>query len=381
MEVENIIVEYRQRLRSANIFISFMEIINEDVNLMKIEIIDDKLFVQNQKETFYIVFENNIEFVNNSITNLKIEDRFLSFRVQCNGDFIDMNNFQIDSSGKFEINIEPNFDYNLTCAHCKVNFSPLLNFKRILELPSENLDMNEWFCHKHCAADEETVIDDVCSIGLKNYNKFDPKVTDLFYGQYFMLLNKENLINLEKEKEILKCLNCLKIVGEVTSNSSVKLWNENLHFVGIDKKSKYFFKGNSLLQNFDFILRKYLSDLEFGMPTIFNILLTTKNYENSTEFLMLQVIDKNLSIFKKNHSVKNVISLKNYNAIKVLYKIPLESKDEKLLTEWKNDMNVIMIHISFEMLKAVTECLDSRCLLIPPSYRFCNNFKISYLNI
>lgn len=376
MEVENIIVEYRQRLRSANIFISFIEII-KDHNLVKIQIIDNKLVVNNHEETFNINFENNIEIQSNSITNLKIEDYFISFRVQIEGDFINMNNLQIDCN-TFEINIIPNCDYTLICAHCKTNFSSSLSFKRILELPSENLDMNEWFCHKHSA--DETVTDD-CSIGSKNYNKFDPKINDLFYGQYFILLNKQNLINYEKEKETLKCSNCSNFLGETTSNSSVKFWNENLHFVQSDKKSKYFFKGNSLLQNFDCILKKYLSDLEFGMPTIFNILLTSKNYENETEFLMIQVIDKNLNIFKKNHTVKNVINLKNFNAIKVLYKIPIESKDEQLLILWKNDMNVIMIEISFAMLKEVTESLESRCLLIPPSYRFCNNFKLSYLSI
>lgn len=378
MEVENIIVEYRQRLRSANIFISFFEVI-KDHSLVKIQIIDNKLVVNNHEESFNVVFENNLEIQTKSITNLKIEDRFVSFRVQseAEGDFINMNNLQIVSN-TYEINIVPNSDYTLNCAHCETNFSSSLFFKRILELPSENLDMNEWFCHKHSA--DETVTDD-CSIGSKNYNKFDPKISDLFYGQYFILLNKQNLNNFEKEKETLKCSNCLNYLGETTSNSSVKLWNENLLFKGTDKKSKYFFKGNSLLQNFDCILKKYLSDLEFGMPTIFNILLASKNYENETEFLMIQVIDKNLNIFKKSHTVENVISLKNFNAIKILYKIPIESKDEQLLTLWKNDMNVIMIEISFVMLKEVTDSLESRCLLIPPSYRFCNNFKLSYLSI
>lgn len=377
MEVENIIVECRQRLQCANIFISFKELI-KDHNSIKIQIINNTLVVNYHDKISNVVIENNMEIKKKSITNLKIEDRFVSFRVQIDSDYINIDNLKIDCI-KFDINIFPNCDYTLKCSHCNTNLSASIFFKRVLELPSENLDMNEWFCHKHDS--DNIASNDDCNIGSKNYSKFDPKIRDLFYGQYFILLNIQNLINFKKENQILKCFNCFHYLGEVTSNMSVKIWNENLLFLGIDKKVQYFFKGNSLLQNFDCIIKKYLSDLQFGMPTIFNVLLTSKNHLNETKFLMIQVIDKNLNIFKKNNATKDVISLKNLNAIKVLYKFPIESEDDQLLTLWKNDMNVIMIEISFAMLKKVTECLDSWCLLIPLSYRFCNNFKCSYLSI
>lgn len=378
MELENIIVEYRHRLQSAYVFISFVELINNN-NLVKIKIIDNQLVINIQDKTFNVVFENNMVIKNNSITNLKVEDRFVSFRVESVNDYMNMDNLQIDSVN-FAINIIPNCNYTLICAHCNVNLSSFITFKRVLELPSERLDMDEWFCHKHGA--DETVNDNCSSIGSKNYNKFDPNIADMFYGQYFMLINNQNLINFKQDKSIFECFKCLHYVGESTSHSSVKLWNENILFLESDKKSKPFFKGTSLLDNFDCIIKKHLNDLDFGMPSVFNnILITSKNHEDESKYLLIQVIDKNLNIFKKNHATNNFISLKNCKAIKVLYKIPTESEDEQLLTSWKNDMNVIMIEVSFAMLNQATESLDSRCLLLPLTYRLCNNFKCSFLGM
>ncbi|KAJ6646799.1 Cuticle protein 7 [Pseudolycoriella hygida] len=73
---------------------------------------------------------------------------------------------------------------------------PTTLIERILELPSENLDLSEWFCHKHQSSETPDTNDPIHTKGKFNFAKFKPRDTELLFGQFFFLFNATKLTNL-----------------------------------------------------------------------------------------------------------------------------------------------------------------------------------------
>lgn len=136
----------------------------------------------------------------------------------------------------------------LRCVDCRQPLSEYVAFERVLPLPSDNLDADEWFCHHaggghahgHDAAeagaaaacgelDADADADCATVAARSNAGKINARPLDLLYGQYCFVLHHFRLVNTTVRQQRYVYCACGAELGEYYRlTGTVKLWNETV---------------------------------------------------------------------------------------------------------------------------------------------------------
>lgn len=398
MDVSSIIFENRPRLQCANVFINFTQNFSS-VEAVKLSVQTEQVIVEVEDHKYLVQFSDYFKFHTQTLSQLIIKKNYISFRINTNeADFstelLRVRELCLNNNDDFKLTpkIKPTETHPVTCSNCSNKFVEI-TFGRVLELPSENLEMSDWFCHKHgeAAHSSEFVDEASCDEAAKhNHQKFKPGSGDVFFGNFFVLLKSELLQGVRIKGNMVYCKRCLQFIGQLTSNKTrdtVKLWNDTVNF-----SSTPFFPTKDLVADFTFILRRVQQDFVFeslGMPQLFKAIIETTLSSGKQRYLLVQIMDKNLEMLKikKNYSKKTVdemneshIEMEKCRAIKLLYKYE-EDGEQPMVKFWLGNTHINSIQISPQMFTAVATHLNSMSTLIAECYRTSYGFSLSYLDI
>ncbi|XP_031620443.1 uncharacterized protein LOC116338983 [Contarinia nasturtii] len=393
MKIENILIEHFPRLKCANFFILFDQNF-ADVSSVRVHLRSMEIFVHfdNTHSTTIDLELLNINIQINSLSLLIAKDNLISFRINTASSFreeilpINVATTDVDTMKRLKLNVCTDMEFSIVCDNCSGPLTNLLRFRRILELPSENMDSNDWFCHKPDVR--------LCNGGngssshhhqqLFNATSLIPNENDLLYGNFFALIHRSHIVNIHinSKHRMLHCKRCLSHIGECVSESAVKFWNGNVKFIqNIDAKisNRLFHDSNSLFQNFLIIVDRLTYDYRMlGRQTL--KLLFEANTVKGTTFLFIQTMARNLELYQMNkQSNLNRATMMRVDGIKCLF-LSEENTDPTLVNFWQKDVNVISAYISIGMLDATVEHLHILSKYVPEQFRINNGFCLSYLS-
>lgn len=244
--IDRVLIELRPRLQSANFFICFSRRFAE-IKSTKIDLGSDRITIstENNDERYEIRLGDYFKLHTQTLSSLLIKNNYICFRINTNenkfhSEVLEINEYNACTNLKLECALQVGVDYKITCSNCgsPLREEPII-FKRILELPSDHMDSNDWYCHLHSHGEGETQTHahpagEECSSSSKaapHPNKFTPSETDLFYGPFYALLDRKHLerVHLRAER-FLYCKRCLQFLGTMKRSGCAKLWYENLRF-------------------------------------------------------------------------------------------------------------------------------------------------------
>lgn len=398
MDIQNFTIEFLRRLQAGNCFIKFNETLGQ--NDTKIFLKSNQITIKIDEDTHTIDTSEFFAINVKSFYNLLVKDNFISFR------FIIADEKRFDSevltSGpsinptiKFQrlrVNVNNVDSVAISCSNCESLISIKdVNFKRILELPSSNMAISDWFCHRH---DDEKIFNEPSTSSSlaatpehhcfnEKTQTFEPKACDLFYGPFYLLLNIEIFdITRFRQKKAFHCKRCLQLICKRNGNdnaNALHFWWENIKFNG-----QYLYKN--IIEPID-LVRQIISNhiacdsLSYLSPIIKIIFESSIPNTGQKIHLLLQVMDKNLKLLKLD---KEKFKLVEMVSIKVMYLILdkiNDDDDERTLKYWQKDINTMTFEFSFKMFRIFSEYLATQSEIIPEIYRYNNSFQLSYIEV
>lgn len=424
MEIEEVFIEYRPSLQCSNFFILFNNYFQNSASV-NLVIKSNKLIVEiDNQHQYHIITKKYFKLHTQTLSLLIIKKNYITFRLNTNenefgSEILDKyynsnisvqnNNFEISYNNKLVIRLASLENYKIKCKTCQSELTDeSVNFRRILELPADNLDTSDWFCHKH---DHGASSASTLETNSNSSTNFDMKTIDvsknmeLYYGYFYFLLNRSVVKNvLENQKTYIHCKRCLQFLGEAQNTDTNKFWYENIIFYDIkNEEDIMFFQETDILNNFLYLIKKCVNDLQYetllGLPHLFKILFKTNQLNGRFNFLFIQIMDKKLNVFRKQKENNNtntvdsnntnenyqIINVDKFQSMKVLYKYLKNENSEKtkisLLEDWHNDNNVNIFEISNKMFNAAIEYLGKNSNYVPECYRQSSDFALSYLYV
>jgi hypothetical protein len=290
------------------------------------------------------------------------------------------------ASTKFQrinLSVDINKDVSIKCSNCDslITNDKEVTLKRILELPSSNLDVSDWFCHRH--GDEKLFTDSdnkeeetATSCFNEETHQFQPRLNDVFYGSFYLLMNSQlfDKSRLRQKRKLIHCKRCLLLVGE-SNNSINKFWCESVKF-----NDKPFFDVESPIDLVKSVIKNHLAcdGLMFLAPIVKIIFESAMPTDDQKVHILIQVMDKNLQLLRLNLENSKLVERRS---IKLMYlKLNQGSADdERTLKYWQKDINVSTFELSFKMFHALCEYLKTQSEMIPEVYRTNNCFQLSYI--
>lgn len=415
MDVQNVLIEHWPRLQCANFFILFTKVF-ADVSGVRVCLKPTYIAIdiENGKTISIELDSIDLQIQVNSLSLLIVKHNLISFRANTNSngifqrELLNIPKLPIipNTLVKLPITIEPNHNFYIVCNNCVGPLTDALNFRRVLELPSENMDLSEWYCHKPMTNAEGGGVDGVDDDASDhshhhqhahdnesdspkkfNYNKFHPRQDDLLYGNFFALFHMDNFKNMriDEQTKLIHCHRCLQHIGEILRRPSVKIWNCNVKIrrLASDCTESYgpLFNGDTIYENFLFILKKILIDFEMVVAAATQtqrIIFEAQSFDGTTRFLFIHIMSKNQNLFKMAHIEEDTIRLTSSNGMKVLFRCE-SNENQALLRFWQNDVNVINSQISIEMFECVLDKLHEHSKFVPETFRENNGFYLSYI--
>ncbi|KAG4068869.1 hypothetical protein HA402_005017 [Bradysia odoriphaga] len=390
MPINRMLIEYSSRLQVANFFILFTKRF-ADTKSVKILLKPSEIAIHFDGDKVLLDLTEHFQLETCSLSLLNIAGDSVSFRLNTNNEnnfrfeYLSLNNNESSTDVlRLKINVKPDKDFQIICSNCTCPLTTMVNYQRILELPSENLDLSEWFCHKHHSTSDTSSSDHPINAKEKfNFAKFNPRDTDLLFGQFFFLFNTNRLTNIKTKNNFVHCRRCLNFLGETVRDSTIKIWDENIK-IQSESGAQPMFDGSSMFKNFYFIIRKNVQDFDFmssaGLPSTNKILFETKESDGSTNYLLLQIMNKNLELFTVSGFANGMVSLQKLAGMKVFYRI--ESDETRPMVKfWQNDVGCSNIQISRKMFTVAVDTLNEYSNFVPVAYRNMGGFTVSYLHI
>lgn len=356
-------------------------------SLSSIESLSD-CYSEDDDVTTVIAIEEFCQIIPNSMSGLKVDKNNISFRIlteaRNGGSFYkevlaaDTKDSATTLKENLLINVKIDEDLRVTCKNCSnvVSENPI-TFKRILELPTSNLDMSEWFCNCHG----------------NNHNheiEVKPNKTDFLYRLTFFLINancmSEKTNKFNAKREVYHCNRCLAWLGLKTKDS-VKLYNSTVKIKQQGSKLQVFKHTNAISDNADvndFIYTIEFMTKEFNLGLQYTVMcklvLECTISTAKKQYLLIWIMDKRLEVLQNCATVQeDTVKLKSSYLTKILYKIE-DSLNEEVET-WVADPTVITTEISKHMYCAGVEHLKSMSMKLPEPFRFTNGYTISYLKM
>lgn len=442
--IDRVLIELRPRLQSANFFICFSRRFVE-IKSTKIDLAPDRITIstENNDEVYEIRLGDFFKLHTQTLSSLLIKNNYICFRINTNenkfhSEVLEINEYNSCTDLKLECRLETNVSYSVTCSNCgnDLHEQPV-SFKRILELPSDHMDSNDWYCHRHDTPETHNGEGECSSKPPQPSNGFTPAETDLFYGPFYALLNRKHLqrVHLRADR-FLYCKCCLQFLGTMKRNGSAKLWYENLQFLKPDEDEQEnlnplpLFHPDDALTNFQYLVRKTVNDYNFishlGLPPIFKIIFEMRRPGRDGEmfYLLMQIMDANLNVFKirqpepaedsssssedpsstkenatdeddddddevftpkqspiqQQQQQRRNINVDRHRTMKVMYRYD-KFDQQPIFNFWLQDSNVVNVEISEQMFRAAVRYLDDNSNYVPECYRNNLGFSLSYLDI
>lgn len=412
MLVKNVFMELRSRLRSCNVYITTGIDLGKDCNLkicIQANCIVLNLYNDFKKRhdslssieslsdcsedesdvTTAISIQEFCKIIPNSMSCLKIDKNTISFRILTepkNG-----GNFykellspktveNVTKGNELKINVKTDSDMKITCANCSnIISNSVIKFERVLELPSVNLDMSEWFCHGHCHGNNSHT-----DIVLKpNKNDFLHRHT-FFVVNNSLLSEKANKFN--SKRDIYHCNRCLAWLG-LKEKENIKIFNSEVNMQENETQKRVFTHKISIgdipkddfIYTIENIIREF--DLGFQYTVMCKILLECKISASKKQYLLVWVMDKELQVLrnKGEHILSDKIELQSTFLTKILYKVELSLND--VVESWISDPAVVSTDISKNMFNRGVEHLEEMSMKVPELFRNANGYFVSYLNV
>lgn len=387
LKIKSLTIEHRSRIQAGNCFISFNS--NLDKHQTKVSLKQSEIIVKVDDDVHTIETKDFFDINIKSFHSLLVKDNFISFRfitanekqfdaevLKAGGEFTKFQRIKLSlDSSKSEVNVV------VACSNCdsSITNNQQLTIRRILELPSSNLDVSDWFCHRH---DDEKLFDEtknesVASCFDEKTHQFQPKLNDIFYGPFYLLMNSQSFdkTRLRQKKRLIYCKRCLQMVGE-SNNAITKLWFESVKF-----NSKPFFDVDIPIDLLKLVIRNHLAcDGFVQVAPIAKIIFESVIRDDQKIHILVQVMDRSLQLLKYNLEDSKLLKTQS---IKLMYlKLNHESADdERALKYWQKDINIVTYELSFKMFHALCEYLKTQSELIPDAYRTNNGFHLSYIDL
>ncbi|XP_045457459.1 uncharacterized protein LOC123667644 [Melitaea cinxia] len=421
MLVKNIFMELRSRLRSCNVYITTNVDFKKECNLkisiqsncivlnyydsphyhnnlvtMKrrdslssIESLSD--FSEEESDiTCIIPIQEFCFIIPNSMSCLKIEKNTISFRILTepkNGgnfyaEYISIEEHKEIKVEKMNVNLKTESEVKFLCANCSNVISDnFVKFDRILELPSTNMDMSEWFCHGHGHGHDP-------GHGHPSQDMLKPKKLDFLHRLTFFVVNNnilsEKVNKFNSKRTVYHCNRCLAWLG-LKSKDTVKLYNDDIK-IHDNNTDKHVFSHKNSINNIstdDFIYTIECMTREFNLGLQYTmmckIVLECTMSATTKQYLLIWVMDRELQVLRnvENENQNDKVTLQSSFLTKILYKIETEMTDE--VESWLSDPTVVSTDISKSMFCQGISHLELMSLKIPESFRYTNGYCISYL--
>lgn len=421
MLIKNIFIELRSRLRSCNVFITTGVDFTKNCNL-KISIQTNCIVLNYYKEddcdkskrrdslssieslsdcysedecevSCVVPVHQFCQIIPNSMSCLKIDKSTISFRIltepKNGGNFykelLSTNNFDSSTKGNvLKLNVKVGEDLKITCANCSnVVSGSSVKFDRILELPTANLDMSEWFCHghghSHGHADAPQPSDGVIK----------PNKSDFLYRLTFFVVNnsilsdKTNKFN--SKREVYHCNRCLAWLG-LKDKDTVKLYNSEVKLQQNGTESVVFaHKTIEDIHTDDFIYTIECMTREFNLGFQYTVMckmvLECTISATKKQYLLIWVMDKELQVLRNNVDtiLSDKIELQSTSVTKILFKVEFCMNDE--VESWVSDPGVVTTEISKGMFTNGLAHLQKMSQKVPEYFRNTNGYCVSYLKV
>lgn len=384
--MKSFVVEYRPRIKSGNAFIKFNNPL--DKHSTKISLKPSGITVLVDGDEHNINTEEFFDINIKSFHSLMVKDNFLSFRFltaddrQFSSEIIQP---QQENSKTHQLKLNVNCEnqsevkVNVACSNCTstLTIHEQIALKRVLELPSTNLNVSDWFCHRHENEKLFPEADGSNQIFHEESHTFQPKINDLFYAPFSVLLNSQHFDDsrLRRKKHLVYCKRCLQLLGECNYQSTTfKFWWESVKF-----QEKFIFDVTpiELLKN---VITNHLACDVYIAPIVKMIFETKLPTEDKKLHILIQVMDKNLKLMQLNMDSMKLMTRKSFKImyLKLTEGIP---DDDQTLKFWQKDLHAMTFELSFKMFQLFLEYLESQSQLIPGVYRTSNNgFQLSYID-
>ncbi|XP_059045850.1 uncharacterized protein LOC131841549 [Achroia grisella] len=413
MLIKSIFMELRSRLRSCNVYITTGVDFTKNCNLKisiqsncivlnyyddndkikrsdslsSIESLSDCYSEEEYDVTSTIPIEEFCQIIPNSMSCLKIDKNTISFRIltepRNGGNFYNElltsnTSENASKSNDIKINLKIHNELKITCANCSNTISEsLVKFDRILELPSTNMDMSEWFCHGH---GHNSHIEPVLK---SNKHDFLYRLTS-FVVNNTVLSEKSKKFN--SKREIYHCNRCLAWLG-IKNKDSVKLFNSEVTINQDNMEKRVFIHKTSTddlkIDDFIFTIEKLTQEFNLGLQytMMCKIILECTISTTNKQYLLIWVMDKELQVLRScgEHIDSDKIKLQSCLLTKILYKIELSLNDE--VEAWLSDPGVVSTDISKNMFCRGIEHLQNMSLKVPELFRNANGYCVSYLKV
>lgn len=390
MNIENILIEHFPRLKCANFFVLFDKNF-DDISSVRVHLRPTEIFVRfdNDHSTTIDLGSLDVRIQINSLSLLIAKNNLISFRINIASSFREEilpvnSNIEPNAFKQLSLNVTADVDLTMSCDNCSGPLSKPMRFRRILELPSENMDSNDWFCHKpdtsSCNGHQPHPV-----LGA---TQLTPTANDLLYGNFFALIHRCHIINIQinSQQRMVHCKRCLNHIGEGVGDSAVKFWNGNIKITQTDGKrsiERLFTDSDSLFRNFLVIVDRISYDYQMLGRQTLKLLFEARSSKGTT-YLFIQTMARNLELYQLDKRSENanrptVATICRVDGIKCLF-LCEENTDQILLEFWQKDINVLSAQISIGMLDASVEHLQILSKYVPEQFRMNNGFRLSYLS-
>lgn len=352
MEIASLIIEIRPRIRSANVFIEFNNNLDSCPSIVltkhSIEIAD--------KQTSLGVPCDNLIIVTDSLTNVMFNKTKLNFRFTTENVLGERGCYKtellVNAKEHFEINtckqlLKKNTNYIIHCLNCKRALSNTVRFKRVLPLPSEGSNPNEWFCHQHT----ESKFD------------FQPKIDDVFYAISYVNIHVSNMSCIKKSGKVVVCRYCFSWLGVECDKHTLRLWHNTVNFVS-NTKSIESCSLSDILQSIKIMLEQ--------LNTCVKLIINCQSTSEKKDIVLLWVLEKKLQILFKDCN-----GVKSHNVAKVLFKFV--KPDDPDFIQWNNNSLISDVFVSKPMFVDLLKHLHRFNKIFPEAFSKSNDFNISYL--
>ncbi|XP_049707490.2 uncharacterized protein LOC126056881 [Helicoverpa armigera] len=420
MLIKNIFIELRSRLRSCNVFITTGVDFTKNCNLKisiqtncivlnyykddydkskrrdslsSIESLSDCYSEDEYEVTCVIPVRQYCQIIPNSMSCLKIDKSTISFRIltepKNGGNFykelLSANNFDSPAKGSvLKLNVKAGEELKLTCANCSnVVSGNCVKFDRVLELPTANLDMSEWFCHGHGHSHSHGETPQPSDGVIK------PNKTDFLYRLTFFVVNnsvlsdKTNKFN--SKREVYHCNRCLAWLGLKDKdtvklyNSEIKLQQNNAETVVFAHKTVQDIHTDDFIYTIEYMTREF--NLGFQYTVMCKIVLECTISATKKQYLLIWVMDKELQVLRNNVDtiLNDKIELQSTSVTKILFKVEFCMNEE--VESWVSDPGVVTTEISKGMFSNGLAHLQKMSQKVPESFRNSNGYCVSYLKV
>lgn len=386
--MKSFVVEYRpERIKSGNAFIKFDNPLDKHTTKISLKPSGITVLVDGDEHNI-----NTEEFFNiniKSFHSLLVKDNFLSFRFltaddkQFSSEIIAPQQEENNSkTHQLKLNVacdnQNEANVSIACSNCtsKLTLHEHVALRRVLELPSANLNVSDWFCHRH---DNEKLFPEAESsdqIFHEPSHTFQPKINDLFYAPFSVHLHSQHFddTRLRRKNRLVYCKRCLQLLGESTHACTIKFWWESVKF---QEKLIFDVSPIDLVKH---VITNHLACDVYIAPIVKMIFETTIPTEDKKLHILIQVMDKNLKLMQLNMNSMKLVARK---AFKIMYLKLTEGvpDDDRTLNFWQKDLHAMTFEVSLKMFQLFLDYLETQSQLIPGIYRTSNNgFQLSYID-